>query len=633
MKKFNLQFLFFILVAQSCTLGTKTTFTVDTGQGFWSVNSGNQSLTQISSSINGKNILLNAEGNTNSYSTTVDGLVVHSEFQLVNEKWAELAVSVHNPGTDTLYIDSFEPLKSNCTTALKGALSEDLNIMWESATYDVGRAKEHESHYYCSIYSDRDKMGPAWMFTYHPPQLWTSMLKKQGDTLSAYVNFYGRRFPVSPGETVTFDPLLLSAEYNSMDGWLAIGKFYKPAMEAKEAVKHSGFNTWDFFRGQISSDEMKPVLADLKKFNDSYDAELKYFTLDDGWFHQRGSWEFDTSKFEGGEKGWAETVREKGMIPGVWIAPFWSNKERVDEFGMNVLEEVPDHVIRYRVDPSDPNVRKYVIDRFRKLSNSGYKYFKIDFLALAYTDKPYKYSKFHPEKVIRDFILDIREAIGDDAFLLGCSTVIAPCSMICDGARIMSDITENWDVTKEIYRHIAYRYWMNGSLFIADPDFFVGRGPETLIDGASPGIGLETGGRKYEGFDYTKAKTWATMCFVLGGHFNWSDQPSGVKKEIWDMAATLAQYGPGEPGIPLDLMDTEYPTKWLRTDNGKKYLSLINVKDTPITLTISKKEISTRTSDVLMTDIFTDEKVEFEEVEIAITLNAYDSKCFFVCEE
>jgi len=57
----------------------------------------------------------------------------------------------------------------------------------------------------------------------------------------------------------------------------------------------------------------------------------------------------------------------------------------------------------------------------------------------------------------------------------------------------------------------------------------VGRGYETLKPNASPGVGLETGDRQYEGFDYVKAKTWATMCFALGGHFNWSDQPSGVK--------------------------------------------------------------------------------------------------------
>jgi len=463
-----------LLVLLPVMLFAQTTFSVDPNKGYWTVSSGIQSLSRITSSLNGQNILLHAKVEKSCYRLSVDGLEVTSRFKTVHTQWAELSVSVHNPTSDTLFITSFEPLDAGFAQALRGARSEDLNIMWESGIYDFGWAKDHESHYYCALYSDKDKTGPAWMLTYRPPQLWTAMIKKAGDNLTAFINFHGRKFPVDPGETITFDPLLLSTQFTTMEGWQAIGKMYKPAMPVAMAVQHSGYNTWDFFRGQISSQELQRVLADLKLFNNANKTLLRYFTLDDGWFPQRGSWEFDVTKFPEGDFGWAKTVRDAGMIPGVWIAPFWSNKEKVDEFGMNVLEEVPDHVIQYRVDLSDPNVRKYVIDRFRKLSQARYKYFKIDFLALAYTDKPYKYSKFPPERIIREFIQEIRNAIGNDTFLLGCSTVVAPCAMICDAARIMSDITENRNVTKEIYRHIAYRYWMNGNLFITDPDFFCG---------------------------------------------------------------------------------------------------------------------------------------------------------------
>ena len=456
-------------------LNAQTTLKVQTNKGFWSVASASQSLSQISSKLNGKNILLNAKPAASGFHTTIDGLEVNARFKVKDGKWAQLLVSVHNPTSDTLHITSFEPIIFTCEKALKGAANDDLRIMWESATYEVGRAKDHESFYYAALYADKNRMGPAWMITYNPPQLWTSMIKKKGKNLTGFVNFRGRKFPVDPGETITFDPILISAEFNAMKGWQAIGKMYKPTMLPSKAVENSGFNTWDFFRGEISTKELKPVLNSLETFNKTYPAKLKYFTLDDGWFPQRGSWEFDLKKFPEGEKGWAKIVNDAGMKPGVWISPFWSNKEMVDKYQMTVQEEVPDNVIRYRVDPSDPNVRKYVIERFRELSQSGYKYFKIDFLALAYTDKPYKYSKFPPERVIREFLVEIRKAIGKDAFLLGCSTVIAPCAMVCDGARIMADITENWNVAKGIYLRIAYRYWMNGNLFNTDPDFFCGK--------------------------------------------------------------------------------------------------------------------------------------------------------------
>lgn len=607
-------------------LTAQTTFNINTNQGNWSVSSASQSLPTIVSQLNGKNILLGATSKASVYNTTIDGLNVKSEFEVKDGKWVQLAVSVSNPTSDTLNITSFEPLAFDCNKGLKGFESDDLRVMWESATYEVGRSKDHESHYYTALYSDKDRMGPAWMITYNPPQLWTSMIKKEGENLTAFVNFRNRKFPVDPGETITFDPILLSAEFNARDGWQAIGEMYTPTMLPSEAVDHSGFNTWDFYRGEISAEQLKPVLNSLEKFNKTYPANLEYFVLDDGWFEKRGSWEFDLKKFPEGEKGWVKTVNDAGMEPGVWISPFWSNKERVEEYDMTVYEEVPDHVIRYRVDPSDPNVKKYVIERFRELRKSGYKYFKIDFLALAYTDRPYKFSKFHPERVIREFLVEIREAIGEDAFLLGCGTVMAPCAMVCDGARIMADITENWEVTKGIYRRIAYRYWMNGSFFNTDPDFFVGRGPETLLEGAFPGYALESGHRQYEGFNYTKAKTWAAMCFALGGHAVWGDQPAGVRKEIWDLMATLEQYGPGEPGVPLDLMDTEQPTKWVRDNNGHRYIVLINTEDKPIEVTVKRSEVRDLAGKLVLSDIFTKEQIQHKGGDLKISLGAHDSK-------
>jgi len=604
-----------------------TTFSVETDSGYWRVVSRSQSLPRISSLLNGQSILFGSKVKQSTFRRTIDRLEVTAEFAVVNGKWVQASFRAFNPTSEPLHITSFEPLVAKCDLALRGSTSGDLRIMWESATYEVGRGADHESHYYAVLYSDKDRFGPAWTITYRPPQLWTSMLRKSGTDLSGFVNFRGRAFPVDPGETITFDPILLSAEFDAMEGWQAIGTMYKPTMPPSDAAMHSGFNTWDYFRGEISTKELVPVLGSLQRFNAEYPAKLRYFTLDDGWFPQRGSWEFDLHKFPEGESGWADTVNKAGMEPGVWISPFWSNKEIVDKYHMTVQEEVPDNVIRYRVDPSDPKVRRYVIGRFRELRQSGYKYFKIDFLALAYTDRPFSYSKFAPERVIREFLIEIRQAIGRDAFLLGCSTVIAPCAGICDGARIMADITENWNVAKGIYLRIAYRYWMNETLFNTDPDFFVGRGPQTLKDGSSPGYALESGERQYQGFSYTQAKTWATMSFALGGHVNWGDKPDGVKKEIWDLIGVLAEFGPGKPGVPLDLMDTEQPTKWLRTSKGKTYLVLINTADTPITVTVSTTEARQLVGPVALHDIFTKERIAHLGGELKLAVDAHDSKC------
>ena len=611
-------------------LQSSTKFSVQTASGHWSVSSRSHSLTNVISRLNGQSILLNSERKNSTFHKTIDLLEVTAEFAIVNDKWVLVSFRALNPTSSEVHINSFEPLVTQCDGILRGSAAEDLRIMWESATYEVGRARDHESHYYAVVYSDKERSGSAWTFTYRPPQLWTSMISKRGQELTAFVNLRGRSLPVDPGETITFDPILLSAEFGAMEGWQAIGRMYRPTVPSSEAVMNSGFNSWDYFRGEISSKDLAPVLSSLHTFNKEYPRKLRYFTLDDGWFPQRGSWEFDRKKFPEGENGWAAVVNRAGMEPGVWISPFWSNKDIIDTYEMTVQEEVPDNVIRYRVDPSDPNVSRYVIQRFHELRQSGYKFFKIDFLALAYTDRPYAYSKFAPERVIREFLQQIRQAIGTDAFLLGCSTVIAPCSGICDGARIMADITENWSVAKDIYVRVAYRYWMNGNLFITDPDFFVGRGPDTLREGASPGYALETGDRKYEGFSFTKAKTWATMSFALGGLVNWADRPDGVKAEIWNLVATLADLGPGKPGVPLDLMDTEQPTKWLRNSNGNTYIILINTADSPISITLTTTEATQLEDPVSLEDIFTKELIEHPGGDFRTKLNAFDSRCFRV---
>ena len=605
-------------------------FQVDTAEGVWSVRSASQAIDRVTSTLNGENVFAGASLVKGKYRKTAGGLDVCAELKLTGNRWIELSVSATNTSAKPLSIHSFVPLSLDCANLLTGSHAEDIRMMWESATYEVGRAADHESFYYAALYSDRDRLGPAWMMTYRPPQLWTSMIKKEGSSLTAFVNFRERPLAVDPGETIAFDSILLSAEFNALEGWQAVGRLYTPPRISSKPTSVSGFNTWDFFRGEISTSQLTPVLDSLDKFNQRYPAKLHSFTLDDGWFAQRGSWEFDLKKFPQGEKGWAEIVRAHGMEPGVWISPFWSNKEMVDKFQMTVREEVPNHVIRYRVDPSDPNVGRYVFERFRELRSSGYKYFKIDFLALAYTDKPYKYSKFHPERVIREFLIEIKKAVGEDAFLLGCGSVMAPCAMVCDGARIMADITENWNVVKGIYLRIAYRYWMNGSLFLTDPDFFVGRGPETLRPGASAGYALEKGDREYQGFSYIQAKTWATMIFALGGHVNWADLPSGVKPEIWDLAATLAKCGPGKPGVPLDLMDTEQPTKWVRRSNGRLFVVLINTSAEPATVNVAVGEVPQLARSANLVDLFTKERVTHKGGSLQVRLNPYDSRCLLV---
>jgi alpha-galactosidase len=74
----------------------------------------------------------------------------------------------------------------------------------------------------------------------------------------------------------------------------------------------------------------------------------------------------------------------------------------------------------------------------------------------------------------------IREAIGEDAFLLGCGAPLGPCVGLVDGMRIGPDVDPNWHPiwrhdlsavsTKNALRNVVTRAPLHGRLWANDPD-------------------------------------------------------------------------------------------------------------------------------------------------------------------
>jgi len=604
------------------------TFQVDTNQGCWSIASGGNSLTNLSIRLDGEPLLDGATESGAAWQKTVKGLRVSCAFKVISNAWVEVRVGIINPGNQPVNISSLEYFSTDCSHALAGIAPEALRFYHEHALYGADRSVDGEAHYTSVLYGAQN--GSAWVIAYRPPQLWTSMISKRGTRLRSFVDFYGRPFPLAPGESVEFDPLLLSAEFKATQGLLAYGQFYQSRISPQAATGHGGFNTWDYYRGEIGAQRLTSTLDALSAWNQERHL-LKYFILDDGWAPDRGDWRFNLKKFPQGQTGWATQVEKVGMIPGVWLSPFWGNKQVIQEKGLTLYRDDPQVAFRYQLDPSCPKVREYVFERCRDLRRSGYRYFKLDFLNIAfdhYREKPFAYSKFPPERVVRDFLLGIREAVGNDSFLLGCSTTIAPCAGVCDGARLYSDITENWDVATKIYRMLCHRFWMNGTLFLADPDFFVGRGPNLLLPGASPGFALETGARQYQGFDARLAHSWACMIFALGGQVVWGDEPRAVKPEVWHLLEVLLREAPGQPGVPLDWTSESLCTKWVRRNAGQVYVILINASREPRVITVGKAEVHELEQATAATEIFTGEKIALKTGEIQVSLPAGASLCY-----
>lgn len=96
-KYFPVKILAGIFFLTPINLNAQTTFKVQLDKGYWSVASASQFLPYISSKLNGKNILLNAKPASSGFHTIIDGLEVKTQFKVKDGKWAQMAVSVHNP--------------------------------------------------------------------------------------------------------------------------------------------------------------------------------------------------------------------------------------------------------------------------------------------------------------------------------------------------------------------------------------------------------------------------------------------------------------------------------------------------------------------------------------------------------
>lgn len=290
---------------------------------------------------------------------------------------------------------------------------------------------------------------------------------------------------------------------------------------------------------------------------------MKYFMIDDGWQDEKGDWNTNEDRFpdHDGMEGmaWmAQQIRDRGMIPGIWISPFEVRKtsrlaqEHPDWWAdVSLLGSgyVPQDV--FIPDLSRPEVLDWVEGLFRKVTQEwGYRWIKMDFSYFALFATNLSDPDMTPSEAYHNALARIREAIGPDTFFL----MVAAAGLSydhADGNRITLDNEPWWadestvfqQGFKPTYATVARRYYLNHHLWINHPDLLFWRD--------SYGLTLE------------ESRAWTTAVGLTGGvvklgetyvnlhaHPEWREQ----------VEAILPVYP--RSGRPLDLFDREYPEVW-----------------------------------------------------------------------
>ncbi|MBT3380937.1 MAG: hypothetical protein HN742_16105 [Lentisphaerae bacterium] len=210
------------------------------------------------------------------------------------------------------------------------------------------------------------------------------------------------------------------------------------------------------------------------------------------------SWNYEN--FPSGPEGLAAKLNELGFRLGLWCGPFYicsALEDTVEELGDALLERDGElMVVRpewsygdhgrlpkakrpciYALDPSHPRAQAWIRKVFTTYREWGVRYYMIDFLnAGAGAIGPHVYDSHHDQQLVagpeayQSFLRVIREACGDDTYLLSSSGPMVHNAGIVDAIRTGNDFGEGRQISPDSFFYPA-SFVINSSGFWTGPLF------------------------------------------------------------------------------------------------------------------------------------------------------------------
>ena len=450
-----------------------------------------------------------------------------------------------------------------------------------------------------------------------------------------------------PGETFAGDILVVKLSDSAHDLLEEFGDLCaRTTPGICQSERPITWNSWDYYWTVFDEQDLHENLAALQQANNRLATPVSTVVIDMGWYTDFGDW-FANGRFPSGIESAARTIREAGFVPGIWVAPYivhWSSKAylrspqicAVGEKGF-VCAEQWGLSPAGRLDPTHPDGARFLFDTFKRLYDSGFRYFKLDFLHFLVT-LPGKRC-FHENagriEVVRRGLQVIREAIGEDSYLLACGCQPEATVGVVNACRIGGDISTYFSTTKVCARFLATRYWMNNRLFTADPDFLIVRGDATACDPEfrhnpyhAPDVVDDAGSRSGEPWaSENEIRIWATLVGMSGGSLTLSDHTGKLNDRGYHILNTAISNASTEAAIPLDLMENALPELWLRKVE-KPALTVVNWSDEEksIVLPVAKYPELTGFSGAL--DVWGGSAIEKADDSLVVTLSPHDVAWF-----
>ena len=263
-------------------------------------------------------------------------------------------------------------------------------------------------------------------------------------------------------------------------------KAYIKNFSIPKVKKIIGYTSWYNHYQNIN----ETIIYNALKGMDSSTYNL--FQIDDGYETYVGDWlDVDPVKFPAGLKGIVDDVHAKGLMAGIWLAPF------VAEEKSKLFKEHPEFIKRdekgkmikaggnwsgfYPLDLEREDVKAYIRKCLEHYMNMGFDFFKLDFL-YACNLGPSNLTRAERSQQSYAFL---RETLKN-RLILGCGAIISNSYKNFDYLRIGPDVSLKFDdtfimrlmhreriSTKVTIQNTIFRSMFDGFLFGNDPDVFL----------------------------------------------------------------------------------------------------------------------------------------------------------------
>ncbi|WP_435317232.1 alpha-galactosidase [Haloarchaeobius sp. TZWSO28] len=344
----------------------------------------------------------------------------------------------------------------------------------------------------------------------------------------------------------------------------------------------TGWCSWYHYFTEVTEAAVHENVDSLSEWG----VPLDLVQLDDGYQTAFGDWRTLAEGFDD-MAGLVEDVESAEYEPGLWLAPFYvqANSDLAQahpEWFITKDGEPVDagarHGPMYGLDTTHPEVLAWLEDTFTTIvADWGFSYLKLDFLYAAALDGDRYDDGATRAEAYRRGMATIREAVGDETFILGCGAPQGPSVGLVDAMRVGPDTAPHWENTpasepahENAIRNVLNRQWTHRRWWVNDPDCQLVRETTDL--------------------SLAERRSFAAIVGLLGGSNFVSDRVA----EIADVGRELVERSlpPVDGGRVEGIGEAEIPTRIVaeRPADGGRAVAVFNWRDEPRTLRVDPVE-------------------------------------------